>query len=90
MLIAIDYDGTFTRHPDLWVGFIEGASRLGHEVVICTARAFPPDTARHMSTPFYCTAGQAKRDYLASLGLHPDVWIDDDPQSILTDDPSTV
>lgn len=87
MLIAIDYDGTYTADPRMWEAFIVGTNHLGHEIVICTGRAFPPNHEFAPWVTVHCTAGQAKRDYLATLGIHPDVWIDDDPQSILTDDP---
>lgn len=88
MLIAIDYDGTWTRDPIAWRYATFALQSTGHTVVVCTGRAFPPADL-HTDMAVHCTAGQAKRDYLASLGLRPDVWIDDDPQSILTDDPST-
>ena len=84
MLIAIDYDGTITAAPQLWSNFAVSATLAGHTVIVCTGRAFPPPAPDWLTV--HCTAGQAKRDYLAALGIHPDVWIDDDPQSILTDD----
>ena len=89
MLIAIDYDGTITAAPQLWSSFAVSATLAGHTVIVCTARAFPPSRDLPAGIPVFCTAGQAKRDYMASLGMHPDVWIDDDPASITTDDATT-
>lgn len=87
MLIAIDYDDTFTRDSLMWGAFISHAVARRHRVVVCTGRAFPPtdDFLWSQRVEVYCTGGQAKRDYLAAQGLRPDVWIDDDPASILTD-----
>ena len=87
LLIAIDYDRTFTAAPDMWTDFIRDALRRDFWVVLCTARPFPPQEP--LPIPVICTGGRAKRDFLAAGGVYPDIWIDDDPASILTDDPST-
>ena len=38
MLIALDYDGTYTEDWELWRMFIKSAHKKGHEVVIVTMR----------------------------------------------------
>lgn len=38
MLIALDYDGTFTEDPTLWVSFIAMAQAHGHDVIGVTMR----------------------------------------------------
>jgi hypothetical protein len=81
---AIDYDGTYAAAPALWGQFIAAARLAGHRVLICTGRAFAPVTLPD-DLEVHCTAGQAKADYLASLGINVDVWIDDDPSSVITD-----
>ena len=81
---AIDYDGTYAADTALWGSFIATALSCGHRVLICTGRAFPPTETPH-GIEVHCTAGQAKRDYLADLGISVDVWIDDDPASVITD-----
>ena len=58
LLISIDYDNTYTAAPVLWLQFIAMAVARGDQVVICTARAFPPTT--HLPVDVHCTAGQAK------------------------------
>lgn len=86
MLIAIDYDRTYAAAPELWAQFIAMAQARGDQVVICTGRAFPP--SEQLPVEVHCTAGQAKAAYLLERGLRPDIWIDDDPWSIVSDDPS--
>ena len=81
---AIDYDGTYAAEPALWGQFIEAARLAGHRVLICTGRAFAPVILPN-DLEVHCAAGQAKRDYLADLGISVDVWIDDDPASVITD-----
>lgn len=84
LLIAVDYDNTYSAAPALWERFAALAAEDGHRVVICTGRAFAPDVATPL--PIFCTGGQAKADYLAAEGLRPNVWVDDDPGSITQND----
>lgn len=84
MLISIDYDGTYSAAPALWERFATMAAEEGHRVIICTARAFPPQV--QTALPVYCAGGLAKADYLADFGITPDVWVDDDPGSVTQDD----
>lgn len=86
---AIDYDGTYAAAPALWNRFIESARDAGHRVLICTGRAFAPVTLSD-DLEVHCTAGQAKRDYLLGLGIAVDVWIDDDPASVIENDTTFV
>ena len=89
MLIAIDYDDTYTKCPDFWSSVIQDAEILGHEVICVTCRRDTPENredvkvkelARHAH---YFTGMASKKWFLEQLGLHPDVWIDDDPASII-------
>ena len=81
---AIDYDGTYAAAPALWGQFITAARLAGHRVLICTGRAFAPVILPD-DLEVHCSAGQAKRDYLTHLGIRVDVWIDDHPESVITD-----
>lgn len=81
---AIDYDGTYASNPGLWDAFILAARINGSRVLICTGRAFPP-TEAPQGIEVHCSAGQAKHAYLAEQGIQVDVWIDDDPASVITD-----
>lgn len=81
MLIALDYDGTFTHDPKFWVHFVSLAKIAGHEVICVTMRY------RHEAIDMPCeviyTSRKAKGPYMESLGRKPDVWIDDAPHWIL-------
>jgi hypothetical protein len=76
MKIALDYDNTFTRDPELWAHFTNMARARGHEVRIVTSR--------HPGNPIpvsgieihYCSFKAKDQHYDA------DVWIDDDPKHI--------
>lgn len=73
MLIALDYDDTYTRDPPMWDRFIRLAIASGHGDVresigrLCAV---------------YCTGRRAKLEYMTEVGRIPDVWIDDSPMFI--------
>lgn len=88
MLIALDFDGTFTEDPDLWVSFVRFAKRRGHRVICATMRyeSEGKEVAEALAgevDQIVFTGRKAKRPYLQSVGLEPDVWIDDEPRWIL-------
>lgn len=83
-VICIDYDGTYTEMPELLTCIINKSKELGYQVILATMRykeEVNEDLAKLMllvdSTIF--TGRQAKLFYLASLGISPDLWIDDNP-----------
>lgn len=86
MLITLDYDQTYTACPALWHAFLRSAEDLGIDVICVTRRhANEVPLMRVPLPPGLCliTTGRApKGAYLLSLGLNPDIWIDDDPASI--------
>lgn len=82
MIIALDYDGTYTADPSLWDNFCADAKRSGHTVIVVTMR--------HKSEPIkvgeldvYYTGRSAKRAFVNALGIQPSIWIDDMPDFIL-------
>lgn len=84
--IALDWDGTFTADPILWVSFISQARRNGHQVYIVTMRH--PDEAVRLPSDtqvdgIYYTGRQAKLRFVEERGLKIDIWIDDRPDFIL-------
>lgn len=81
MLIALDYDKTYTADPSFWDAFIVSALKASHKVVCLTMRVTVPD----MPCPVFCTAGKNKWDEAKRHGLSVDIWIDDSPRSILHD-----
>lgn len=84
MIIALDYDGTYTADPALWDGFINAAQSRGHQVHIVTMRAASePVRVGAGVTRIHYTDRKAKRPFMQALGLTVQIWIDDMPDFIL-------
>ena len=79
MLIALDYDGTYTADPSLWDEFIRSAQARGHTVKIVTMR-HPSEAIVNPPVEVIYTSRNAKSAY-----LKPDIWIDDSPHWIYQD-----
>ena len=83
LVIAIDYDDTYTADPMLWARFIGDAVRAGHTVVCVTARREPPDFTREPPLPYnlpiVCAGQQYKKHAAAKAGYNVNIWIDDIP-----------
>lgn len=92
MNIALDYDGTFTEDPVLWLRFILDAQSSGHDIRVVTMR-FPSEAGPAMFDPrlkalgvqVICTCRLAKRDACMAQGWTPHVWIDDNPRAVQED-----
>lgn len=89
MFIAIDFDDTFTLDPPFWLEFAKSAKRAGHRVAIVTCRretvenlAIVDDLAPDI--PSFFTGHMAKQRYMEAMNVRVDVWIDDDPASVLS------
>lgn len=89
MLIALDFDKTYTLHPLMWNNIVWEFKGSGFSVIMVTARSAQHENSDlYRAVKFsgisevYFTDGQPKKQYLAALNLHPNVWIDDDPASI--------
>jgi hypothetical protein len=90
MLIALDYDGTYTLDPAFWAEFISNVRARGHKVICATMRNDDEveEVRRVMwphAIPVYHTRRMAKGPALAAAGIFPDIWIDDRPQWIARD-----
>ena len=90
MLIALDYDDTYTRDPKFWLTFIENAHGAGHEVICITMRTpaegvFIETQFRSMLNATYFTERKAKKPWAKERKIFPDVWIDDEPRWVLED-----
>lgn len=86
MLIALDYDETYTEDPLMWDRFIRLAIASGHAVICVTMRhegesADVCESIGRLCT-VYCTGRRAKLEYMTEIGRIPDVWIDDSPMFI--------
>ena len=85
MLMALDYDETYTLDPYFWKDFIARAHARGHEVIIATMRFDKGPEADEVNKEIgnmcriYFTSRKAKLGALKELGVEPDVWIDDNP-----------
>jgi phosphoglycolate phosphatase-like HAD superfamily hydrolase len=91
---AIDFDGTLLDDPKLWLQFIASARESGHRVLIVTARTESAENVSDIKEflishgcefeiPIILTGRSPKRWHVGRLDIHVDVWIDDDPESIL-------
>jgi hypothetical protein len=90
MLIALDYDNTFTTAPDLWVQLIRIFKASGHRFICITSRENTPRNQHEISQSIgqympviYCNH-VAKAKHAKNLGYKPDIWIDDRPETIPT------
>lgn len=86
MLIALDYDETYTEDPLMWDRFIRLAIASGH-AVICVTMRYEVESAEVRESigklcAVYCTGRRAKLEYMTEVGRIPDVWIDDSPMFI--------
>ena len=93
MTICIDFDGTFTRAPEMWRAFIADATARGIQVVCITRRNDTPADRLEVETGFgdalqslyalvMCGPGSQKADAARAAGIAVDIWIDDSPEVI--------
>lgn len=90
MRIALDFDKTYDKAPKFWDTFIDNCHGNGFEVILATYRHPTEDWDPLMDDlqkkiPLYFTDGKAKRPFLENLGVTVDIWIDDNPHSIVDD-----
>ena len=79
MLIALDYDKTYTADPALWDDFIQSAQNRGHMIKIVTMRR-PNEVIAYAPVEVIYTSRKAK-----SAFCDADIWIDDSPSWIFQD-----
>lgn len=92
--IALDWDDTFTADPDGFKAIIRCFQSLGHTVTIVTLRD-DQDRDERMDElkdkydvdVIFC-AGQSKERVVRELGLHMNIWLDDNPRFITNDYPN--
>lgn len=89
-LIALDYDGTITTNIPFWVNFIKLAEAAGYAVAIVTMRYPSEKSSMDQRILDACpwvitTERRAKKEFCALFGVHPAIWIDDNPFWILMD-----
>jgi hypothetical protein len=79
MLIALDYDKTYTADQALWDVFIQSAQDRGHTVKIVTMRS-PDEAIFDAPVEVVYTSRKAK-----STVVDAEIWIDDSPQWVYQD-----
>lgn len=86
MNIALDFDDTYTADRELWDRFIADAKERGHTVWIVTARRNTEENAAIVdvpSCPVVFTALASKTWTMEQRGVTIDIWIDDDPETLV-------
>ena len=87
MIIALDFDETYTEDPILWAAFINKCKVRGHSISFVTFRSDNGDNsdikyeAECLGLEIVYTAGKQKQHCFKA-----DVWIDDAPETIVSYD----
>lgn len=93
MLLAMDFDRTFTADMEFWRLIIQLAVHRGHSVICVTGRtptpsgraelvnAFGEQTLKLLKDVIFCDHSP-KRQRTRELGYNVDVWIDDLPEGV--------
>lgn len=92
LIIAMDYDNTFSAAPETFKAIIRCFQSTGHKVYCVTMRHEKLDwhddfsilKNRYDVETIFCD-GQAKRKVCENLGINIDIWIDDWPEGIAID-----
>jgi len=91
MIFALDFDGTYTADPDLWTLWAKSAMERGHTVLCITFRRHDEmqkvhDTLGMTIGVHNCrpTGGSYKKTFAQDNNIKVDVWIDDNPEMIVT------
>lgn len=88
MIIAIDYDNTYTADPESFNKIIKILLDQNHQVICVTGRedagvmAAPVMESIGKLVPVIFAGKEWKRDAAKRRGWNVDVWIDDSPEYI--------
>jgi hypothetical protein len=88
MILAIDFDGTYSADPVLWAGFAAIVKAAGHALILATSRE--PTMANEgelravigWTLPIVWCGRQRKRAACKAAGYDVAIWIDDQPDTI--------
>ena len=86
MIIAIDYDKTYTAAPELFDEMIKMFQASGHTVICVTSRPevmgqVVLDSIGKLVTVLFAS-GEWKQTFAKKLGFNVDIWVDDMPETI--------
>lgn len=84
MLIAIDWDNTYSADPKTFDSIIAMLIASDHEVIFVTGRSYKQavDSSAWPDLTVVYTNGKYKRKTCEKLLLFVDIWIDDEPGMI--------
>ncbi len=83
MLIAIDFDGTISLDIAYWQAFIHSANENGSKVILTTSRTTLTGLPYIYGLFDRLACGPThKRAYCTLWGYYPDIWIDDQPETV--------
>lgn len=88
MLIAIDYDETWSKDPSFWRRFCNLARSCGHKVIMVTNRQGDSGDVRELRvlrtsvTEIIFAQEGPKRNAARARGYRPHIWIDDKPSTV--------
>lgn len=87
MIIALDYDKTYTADPVMWEAFIKIAVERGHKIICITMRSYPEEQLPKFWSiaEVVYTDRRAKKKYADENGIAVDIWIDDKPAWLFED-----
>lgn len=85
MILGLDYDNTFTRDPEFWLGVVALAKSRSHLVFVVTMRHASTEgvpvmqALGHVADGIFFSGRKAKKPFMQEHGISVDVWIDDMP-----------
>jgi len=84
MIIAIDYDKTYTVDPEFWDIVILEAKKCGHSIICVSMRHDHEGeevikNLKNKVDNIIFTGRKAKIEFLKNEGINPSVWVDDCP-----------
>ena len=87
--IAIDYHGTYSRDPEGFAALAVLMKSRGHRCILVTGIEDKGDyyakevrQAIGDTMQIIFTAGAWKRRFVAAMGIHVDIWIEDTPEGV--------
>ena len=97
MKVALDFDGTVTANKDMWRDVVRTMVASGADVRIVTyrSRGFPGKANTDITEwvrgtglliPVMFTGGVQKAHACESMNWIPDIWIDDNPTFIVSEE----
>jgi hypothetical protein len=91
MKIALDFDGTYNQDPEAWHRVSSELQSCGHNVYVMTNRPFHKRKeveevvlqGPFQSSDIHFCGNEPKRTVAKKNNLDIDVWIDNNPESII-------